>query len=85
MIKQHIDNDIPQDERKEIVKGQTYFQRAQEDASGLSGRYKHLTKVTVIGAGGPAYPAMPDGNPWKEYPVPSVPDPLGYSVEDDNK
>jgi hypothetical protein len=80
-------NEITQRDKKDVLRNdeaQTYLSRAEAEVGNeLGGRFRHLGKVQVVGAGPVKYPTMPEGNPWKENPVPNVPDPLGFSVEDE--
>lgn len=84
MIKEHIDNETPQDERKEIVKheGETYFSRAVEECDGVGGRFRGMTKTMVTGASPSAIPRQPPGSPYAENPIPQYDDPLNYKIDD---
>jgi hypothetical protein len=87
-------NDVPRDERTEIVKGDglrlprlgeqgdTYFSRAQRALGEELGRYQGLLRgqQTVVGQGPVPYPAVPN-HPFAAD-VGNVERPLGYSVED---
>ena len=86
-MKEHIiETDATKEEKEEALKNdkvQTYFGKALDDAEVLGGRYKHVNKIQIVGAGPNAYPRQPPNSPWHDRAVPEYPDPLGYSVEED--
>jgi len=59
----------------------TYHGHAQAGVDDeRQGRFATLDKATVTGqGGGPTYPQMPEGNPWRNEPIGTEP-PLNYDI-----
>jgi hypothetical protein len=74
-----FNNPSDQADRKQVVKNDCYFSRAQADADMVGGRFKKETEIRVTGV--PQYPTQPETSPWANDVV-GVEPPLGYSVDD---
>ena len=73
-----MSDDITQAEKRQIVKNDTYYSRAQTDVgSELGGRYRHLAPASVVGV--PQYPQQPPNSPFRQDPTGAEP-PLGIDV-----
>jgi hypothetical protein len=73
-------NEARQAERRQALKADCYFNRAQiEIGSELGGRFSHLTKTVVTGV--PQVPKQPENSPFHHDRCGQEP-PLGYSVND---
>jgi hypothetical protein len=73
-------NEIPQAEKKQILKD-TYFSRAEGDADlAAQGRFKRetATRVTAV----PVYPSLPASSPWAAGFDVNVERPLGVAVDE---
>ena len=71
-------NDASQAERKEALKADCYFNRAQSEiGSELGGRYRPLVKASVTPV--PQYPQQPPNSPFRQDPTGAEP-PLGIDV-----
>jgi hypothetical protein len=71
-------NDATQVERRQALKADCYFNRAQtEVGSELGGRFKHLTTTSVTPV--PQYPQQPPNSPFRQDPTGAEP-PLGLDV-----
>jgi hypothetical protein len=75
-----MSDDITQAEKRQIVKNDTYYSRAQADVgSELGGRYRHLAPASVVGV--PQYPQQPPNSPFHHDPTGAEP-PLGIDVNE---
>jgi len=81
-------DEISQAERRRIlendrkVPGSTFFAHARASADDeRGGRFAAAGKQTVIGISPISYPQMPEGNPWRDDPVPSE-GPRGYAIDE---
>jgi hypothetical protein len=70
-------NDASQAERKEALKADCYFNRAQSEVGQELGRFSHLTKASVKPV--PQYPQQPPNSPFRQDPTGAEP-PLGFDV-----
>jgi hypothetical protein len=71
-------NDATQAERREALKADCYFNRAQSEiGSELGGRFKHLSTTSVTPV--PQYPQQPPNSPFHHDPTGAEP-PLGIDV-----
>jgi hypothetical protein len=71
-------NDATQTERREALKADCYFNRAQSEiGSELGGRFKHLSTTSVTPV--PQYPHQPPNSPFHHDPTGAEP-PLGIDV-----
>ena len=71
-------NDASQKERREALKADCYFNRAQTEVGQELGRFSHLTKTTVVGGVTPV-PRQPPNSPFAGDPT-GVEPPLGYDI-----
>jgi hypothetical protein len=56
-------DEISQREKREVLKVDTYFNRAQAEADmAVGGRWKKQSETTVTGT--PTYPQQPSSSPW---------------------
>ena len=75
------DNPATQDERKAILRNDSYFSRQQNTADDAGGRYAKLTPSNVIGSKPtPQYPSLPASSPWSQFDQ-NVEPVLGFSVD----
>ena len=71
-------NEASQAERRQALKADCYFNRAQtEVGSELGGRFKHLSTTSVTPV--PQYPQQPPNSPFRQDPTGPEP-PLGIDV-----
>ena len=73
------DNSATQDERKAIVRNDTYFSRQSNAVDDAGGRYAKLTPNILTGQT-QQVPRLPENSPWHHDPVPAT-QPLGFSVD----
>jgi hypothetical protein len=58
-------DEISQREKREVLKVDTYFNRAQAEADmAVGGRWKKQTETRVTGT--PTYPQQPSSSPWSQ-------------------
>ena len=77
------DNSATQDERKTILRNDSYFARQQNTTDDAGGRFSKLTPSNVIGAApSPQYPSLPPSSPWASGFDQNVEPPLGYAVDE---
>jgi hypothetical protein len=77
------DNSATQDERKAILRNDSYFSRQQNTPEDAGGRYAKLTPSNVIGSKPtPQYPQLPPSSPWANGFDVNVEPQLGYAVDE---
>jgi hypothetical protein len=74
-------DEISQREKREVLKVDTYFNRAQAEADMVGGRWKKPTETTVTAA--PQYPRQSASSPWSRGidEIVGVEPPLGTDNE----
>jgi hypothetical protein len=82
MTDQPYHNEATQAERREMLKGDTYHSRAQNELGQELGRWAHLSKgQRVTGTAPSVWPTMPANNPWASNVVPDEP-PTGQRIDE---
>jgi hypothetical protein len=70
-------NEASQAERRQALKADCYFNRAQSEVGQELGRFSHLTKASVTPV--TQYPQQPPNSPFRQDPAGAEP-PLGIDV-----
>ena len=77
-----FNNQSSQDERKAVLRNDSYFSRQQNTTDDAGGRYAKLTPATITGATSPQYPQLPASSPWSSGFDQNVEPHLGYAVDE---
>jgi hypothetical protein len=67
----------------EDKRASTYLAMAEAASLEIGGRYKSVSPMSITGTTPfPVYPAQPESSPYHHDPTGNLPDPLGYSISD---
>jgi hypothetical protein len=81
MTTHEFNNPATQQEKREVLRNDTYFARQSHTVDDVGGRFAKLTPATITGsATSPQYPQQPENSPWHHDPVAAT-EPLGFSVD----